>query len=83
MLRDDGEIETEFMTISLWPSIEAMGTAPGVEPRAVHHLECDPEFLIEVPSRAQILRLLESRSRQAALAGRARLTNSQDAVGRD
>jgi hypothetical protein len=52
MLRDDGEIETEFMTISLWPSIEAMGTAPGVEPRAVHHLECDPEFLIEVPGRA-------------------------------
>jgi heme-degrading monooxygenase HmoA len=60
MLREDGETETEFMTISYWDSIEAMTGGSGDDPHATHHLERDAEFLIELPRRVQILRILES-----------------------
>ena len=30
------------------------------DPMEVHHLERDPEFLIELPQKVQILRLLKS-----------------------
>jgi hypothetical protein len=60
MLREDRENETEFMTISYWESVEAMSAFTGSDPRQVHHLEKDPEFLIELPERVQILRLLTS-----------------------
>jgi heme-degrading monooxygenase HmoA len=59
-LRDDRENETEFMTISYWESVEAMREFTGGDPRKVHHLERDKEFLIELPKEVQILRLLKS-----------------------
>jgi|SRR5581483_2454551 len=63
MLRDDYGEFSEFVTISYWGSVEAMGAEPGSDPRAVHHLPRDPEFLTEVPDQVQIFRLLEQRSR--------------------
>ena len=59
-LREDREKETEFVTISYWESIEAMSKFTGGDPRKVHHLERDEEFLIELPKEVQILRLLKS-----------------------
>ena len=59
-LREDRENETEFMTISYWESVEAMSKFTGGDPREVHHLERDKEFLIELPKEVQILRLLKS-----------------------
>ena len=58
--REDRENETEFMTISYWESVEAMGKFTGGDPKKVHHLERDKEFLIELPKEVQILRLLKS-----------------------
>jgi heme-degrading monooxygenase HmoA len=59
-LREDREDETEFVTISYWESIEAMAAFTGRDPLQVHHLERDPEFLIELPEKVQVLRLLKS-----------------------
>jgi len=58
MLREDRADETEFVTISWWDSIEAMGAGP--DPTRTHHLPRDPELLIELPEHVQILKLLES-----------------------
>ena len=54
------EDETEFVKISYWESVEAMSKFTGGDPRKVHHLERDKEFLIELPKEVQILRLLKS-----------------------
>ena len=62
-LRDDGDLETEFMTISYWESIEAMSRFTGGDPTRIHHLPRDAEFLIEIPKRVQILRIYESEGR--------------------
>jgi hypothetical protein len=59
MLREDRATETEFTAISWWDSIEAM--APGGDAYLTHHLPEDTEYLIELPERVQILRLLDSR----------------------
>lgn len=61
--REDRENETEFMTISYWPDREAMATFTGSDPTAIHHLDRDPEFLIELPSSVQILQLRTSHGR--------------------
>jgi heme-degrading monooxygenase HmoA len=58
--REDREDETEFVTISYWESVEAMSEFTGGDPTKVHHLERDEEFLIELPSAVQVLRLLKS-----------------------
>lgn len=58
--REDRDEETEFMTISYWESVEAMAAFAGDDPTRIHHLERDPEFLIELPTSVQILRLLTS-----------------------
>jgi heme-degrading monooxygenase HmoA len=58
--REDGEGETEFMTISYWGSVEAMSAFTGSDPTHIHHLDRDREFLIELPKEVQILRLLKS-----------------------
>jgi heme-degrading monooxygenase HmoA len=61
MLREDGETETEFVTISYWESVEAMTGGGGADPRQAHHLERDAEFLIELPRAVQILTILDTR----------------------
>jgi heme-degrading monooxygenase HmoA len=58
--REDLEHETEVMTISYWESIESMSQFTSSDPFEVHHLERDEEFLIELPKKVQILRLLKS-----------------------
>lgn len=59
-LREDGETETEFMTISYWASVAAMSAFTGGDPTRIHHLPRDPEFLVEMPTRVQILQLRTS-----------------------
>ena len=58
--REDLGNETEFVTISYWESIEAMSEFTARDPFEVHHLERDEEFLIELPTKVQILRLRKS-----------------------
>lgn len=55
--RKDGEDETEFMTISYWPDLDAMTGFSGGDPAEIHHLPRDPEYLIELPSSVEILDL--------------------------
>jgi hypothetical protein len=59
-LREDRAHETEFMTISYWESVEAMGAFTGDDPTKVHHLDRDAEFLLELPKEVQVLRLITS-----------------------
>jgi heme-degrading monooxygenase HmoA len=58
MLREDRADESEFVTISYWESVEAMSRFAGPDPRRIHHLERDPEFLIELPDGVQVLRIV-------------------------
>ena len=60
LFREDREADSEFVTISYWESVEAMSRFAGKDPRRIHHLDRDPEFLIELPKEVQILRLLTS-----------------------
>ena len=60
MLREDRADETEFVTISYWESVEAMSRFAGADPRRIHHLERDPEFLIEMPDGVQVLTIVAS-----------------------
>jgi heme-degrading monooxygenase HmoA len=59
-LREDRGDETEFITISYWEDIESMARFTGKDPTAIHHLDRDPEFLIELPESVQILKILKS-----------------------
>jgi heme-degrading monooxygenase HmoA len=52
--------ESEFVTISYWESVEAMSRFAGDDPRRIHHLERDAEFLIELPSAVQVLDIVAS-----------------------
>ena len=61
--REDRETEAEFVTISYWESVEAMSRFTGGDPTKIHHLPRDPEFVIEVPTSVQILRIYESHGR--------------------
>jgi heme-degrading monooxygenase HmoA len=60
MLREDRANESEFVTISYWESVEAMSRFAGKDPRRIHHLERDAEFLIELPDDVQILQIVAS-----------------------
>ena len=57
LLREDGDQESWFTTISYWADMEAMKAFTKGEPTKVHHLDRDPEFLIELPKSVQILEL--------------------------
>ena len=60
MLREDRGDETEFVMISWWSSVEAMGAFAGDDPTRVHHLPRDPEFLLELPERVQVLEVTDA-----------------------
>ena len=62
-LREDRETESEFVTISYWESIEAMSRFTGGDPRRIHHLERDAEFLIELPQSVQVLEIVSAYGR--------------------
>src|SRR5215204_5234764 len=55
LFREDRENESEFVTISYWENIEAMSRFAGKDPRRIHHLPRDEEFLIELPQAVQVL----------------------------
>jgi hypothetical protein len=56
-LREDRDTETEFITISYWENVEAMSRFTGADPRQIHHLPRDKEFLIELPETVQVLQI--------------------------
>lgn len=60
MFREDRESESEFVTISYWESVEAMSRFAGDDPRRIHHLPRDPEYLIELPESVQVLDIVAS-----------------------
>jgi hypothetical protein len=59
-LREDRESESEFITISYWADIPSMSVFAGDDPTRIHHLDRDPEFLIELPQSVQILQIVGS-----------------------
>jgi hypothetical protein len=63
LLREDRAGESEFVTVSYWESVEAMSRFAGADPRRIHHLERDAEFLIELPSGVQVLDMVASSGR--------------------
>ena len=63
LFREDRAAESEFVTISYWESVEAMSRFAGDDPRRIHHLERDAEFLIELPESVQILHIVSSGGR--------------------
>ncbi len=60
-LREDRVGESEFVTISYWESVEAMSRFAGPDPKRIHHLPRDQEFLIELPESVQVLRITASK----------------------
>lgn len=65
MFREDKETESEFVTISYWESVEAMSRFAGPDPRRIHHLKRDAEFLIELPEGVQVLDIVTVKGRTA------------------
>ena len=63
LLREDRATESEFVTISYWESVEAMSRFAGPDPRRIHHLERDAEFLIELPGFVQVLDIVAASGR--------------------
>jgi heme-degrading monooxygenase HmoA len=60
LFREDRAAESEFVTISYWESVEAMSRFAGKDPRRIHHLERDAEFLIELPDGVQVLEIVSA-----------------------
>jgi hypothetical protein len=56
-LREDRGDEVEFVTISYWEDVAAMSRFAGDDPRRIHHLDRDPEFLVELPTGVQVLEI--------------------------
>jgi len=54
LLREDRDEESWFVTISYWADLKAMAAFTKADPTRVHHLDRDPEFLIELPERIEI-----------------------------
>ena len=61
LLREDRADDSEFITISYWESVEAMSRFAGSDPRRIHHLPRDAEFLIELPESVQVLDITASK----------------------
>jgi hypothetical protein len=58
MLRADGPKRSELVTISWWESVEAMARFAGKNPRRIHHLPRDPEFLVPLPRSVRIMQFV-------------------------
>ncbi|WP_117192387.1 hypothetical protein [Rhizobium terrae] len=61
LFREEQGDETEFVTTSYWLDFQAMAAFTGGDPGQVHHLERDAEFLIELPQRVAVMRILIDR----------------------
>ncbi|CDN54573.1 Putative enzyme involved in biosynthesis of extracellular polysaccharides [Neorhizobium galegae bv. officinalis bv. officinalis str. HAMBI 1141] len=62
LFREDLGDETEFVTTSYWPDFESMAAFTGGDPNKVHHLDRDPHYLVELPERVAIMKILVDRS---------------------
>ena len=71
-LREDRDTESEFITISYWENVEAMSRFTGADPRQIHHLPRDKEFLIELPRSVQVLTITSSHNLFSETASRLR-----------
>jgi heme-degrading monooxygenase HmoA len=60
MFREDQGDETVFMALTYWESFDSMTAWAGDDPLQVRHLPRDPEFLIEMPERVQVLDIVEN-----------------------
>lgn len=60
LFREDRERESEFITISYWESVEAMSRFAGSDPRRIHHLPRDTDYLIELPESVQVLTIVSA-----------------------
>jgi hypothetical protein len=60
MFREHQGDETVFMALTYWASFETMAKWAGEDPLQVRHLPRDPEFLIEMPERVEVLEIVES-----------------------
>lgn len=70
LLREDRDEETEFVAISYWESVEAMTRFTGGDPTVIHHLERDPELLLELPEGVQVLEVRAAAGRLPGIATR-------------
>ena len=61
LFREDRDAESWFTTTSYWSDIDAMTAFTKGEPTKVHHLDRDADFLIELPARIEIHRILLDR----------------------
>jgi heme-degrading monooxygenase HmoA len=59
-LREPRGDEVEFVTISYWEDVAAMSRFAGEDPRRIHHLDRDAEFLVELPTGVQVLQIRSS-----------------------
>ena len=59
-LREERGDEVEFVTVSYWEDVAAMSRFAGDDPRRIHHLDRDPEFLVELPTEVQVLDIRSS-----------------------
>ncbi|QCI69540.1 hypothetical protein [Phreatobacter stygius] len=60
LLREDRDAESHFIAISYWESVEAMSRFAGKDPRRIHHLERDADYLLELPDSVQVLDIVAS-----------------------
>jgi heme-degrading monooxygenase HmoA len=58
LFREDRDDETWFTTTSYWADIDAMTAFTKGDPVKVHHLAEDERYLIELPDRIEIHRIL-------------------------
>lgn len=63
LFREDFATHSEFVTISYWGDISAMSRFAGGDPRRIHHLERDAEFLVELPRGVQVLQMVRASGR--------------------
>jgi len=70
LFREDRAQDSEFVTISYWESVEAMTRYAGADPRRIHHLERDAEFLVELPDGVQVLEIVAADGRGPSFRGR-------------
>lgn len=63
LFREDFATHSEFVTISYWEDVSAMSRFAGDDPRRIHHLERDAEFLVELPRGVQVLQIVTASGR--------------------
>lgn len=60
LFREDRELESWFVVVSYWADIPSMTAFTGGDPTEVHHLPLDQKFLIELPARIEIHRIVHN-----------------------